>query len=457
VCVLSILLGVLACQIWRWTFAIIDGYGKLNAGKFVELAQSWKLVKPQAWVETDVQSVVTPENGAGQFITPEGVSHTYSVTADALKAANLERLEHVTVQVWIDHARRGDVEVELTSPKGVVSVLARTRRNDEATTGFRGWKFMSMKHWYARPVALAATHSLPTRLTLVTPGFHREEDPTGDWTLKVIDRINPLKNGTFQAWSLQLWGEAIDASKAVPYALPVVEDDNETGDSEGATVSASATEASAEPTATTDAATKVLPKPTANLPSDHAAAPGHSAKPGLADPVLPTDAITSAAAGPIGSQATPDEGTFDGIERLQSSTWVYGALGFIALAGLSGAAFFYLRSRRRRGSFGAGDERGQYGVLGASDEGLSMGILGRSKQRRDGAKASELYDAFGDGTDSENDLDGADEGRGLEYHECVQAALSLAIWVTVLMMPLSSCAMRSSFLDDDDHSPRPST
>lgn len=245
---------------------------------------------------------------------------------------------------------------------------------------------------------------------------HREEDPVGDWTLKVLDRVNPLKNGTFQAWSLQLWGEAIDASKAVPYALPVVDEPEETDDNEDE-ASTSAMEVPIETTATTDAATKVLPKPTANLPSDHAAAPGHSAKPGLADPVLPTDAITSGANDPIGSQATPDEGTFDGIERLRSSTWVYGALGFIALAGLSGAAFFFLRNRRRRDSFGAGDERGQYGVLGGGDEGLSMGILGRSRRQRDGAKASELYDAFGDGTDSEHDSDGGDDRRGLEYHE----------------------------------------
>lgn len=123
-----------------------DGYGKLNAGKFVEFAETWKLVKPQAWLETEIQSLVTPKS-AGEFITEAGISHTYTVSASALKEANFERLEHVTVQVWIEHARRGDVEVELTSPKGITSVLARTRRGDMAKTGFRGWKFMSMKHW----------------------------------------------------------------------------------------------------------------------------------------------------------------------------------------------------------------------------------------------------------------------------------------------------------------------
>jgi kexin len=60
---------------------------------------------------------------------------------------NFETLEHVTARVWIDHQRRGDVEVELVSPNGITSVLARQRRFDSANTGFPGWKFMSMKHW----------------------------------------------------------------------------------------------------------------------------------------------------------------------------------------------------------------------------------------------------------------------------------------------------------------------
>lgn len=83
----------------------------------------------------------------GTFITVDGVKSTFEVTQEMLDESNFERLEHVTARVWIDHQRRGDVEVELTSPNGQLSVLARPRRFDEATTGFAGWKFMSVKHW----------------------------------------------------------------------------------------------------------------------------------------------------------------------------------------------------------------------------------------------------------------------------------------------------------------------
>jgi kexin len=84
----------------------------------------------------------------GTIITEDGISSTFTVTREMLDESNLEKLEHVTARVWITHERRGDVEVELKSPNGIVSVLARARRFDEDTTGFDGWKFMSLRHWY---------------------------------------------------------------------------------------------------------------------------------------------------------------------------------------------------------------------------------------------------------------------------------------------------------------------
>ena len=88
--------------------------------------------------------VPTPK---GTVITSDGVQSSYEVTQEMLDSSNFERLEHITVRVWIEHQRRGDVEVQLTSPGGIKSVLARQRRLDEDASGFQGWKFMSMKHW----------------------------------------------------------------------------------------------------------------------------------------------------------------------------------------------------------------------------------------------------------------------------------------------------------------------
>jgi kexin len=94
---------------------------------------------------------VLDEMRDGAPITRAGVTSATRITREMLAAANVETLEHVTVRVWIRHARRGDVEVELVSPNGVRSVLAGKRSRDVATTGFPGWRFMSVKHWYAAP------------------------------------------------------------------------------------------------------------------------------------------------------------------------------------------------------------------------------------------------------------------------------------------------------------------
>lgn len=158
---------------------------------FVEAAEKWTSVKPQAWFDSpaiflpntsladstraphprsrrssrqeddnvDVPSpdpvigtepvvIVPPPAPVGSLITEEGISSSFEVTSGMISDSNFEVMEHVTVRVWIDHQRRGDVEVEIKSPSGITSVLARQRRFDDADTGFPGWKFMTLKHWY---------------------------------------------------------------------------------------------------------------------------------------------------------------------------------------------------------------------------------------------------------------------------------------------------------------------
>jgi kexin len=119
----------------------------------VMAAQQWELVKPQTWVHMPTvqlaNGTMTPseEMSGGELIVPGGVRSVITVTEDTLKAHNFQTLEHVTVRVWIQHTKRGDVEVELVSPNGVKSVLAAVRKIDTATTGFPGWRFMTVKHW----------------------------------------------------------------------------------------------------------------------------------------------------------------------------------------------------------------------------------------------------------------------------------------------------------------------
>ncbi|WVO14735.1 hypothetical protein L204_102373 [Cryptococcus depauperatus] len=411
-------------------FSYKYGYGKLDAGLFVEAAERWKLVKPQAWYDSPViylpttSSIKTDrasrqeskrkdeptndvktrdlnksdskpdletlhpepeEEPTGSFITESGVTSTYEVTQLMLDDANFERLEHVTVRVWIDHQRRGDVEVEVKSPNSVTSVLSRQRRFDEADTGFTGWKFMSLKHW--------------------------DESPVGTWTIKVKDQVNPEKTGRFVAWSLQLWGECVDSALAKHWT-PAEEgqpDEEQTGSESSAVISQK-------------------PKPTQHLPGDHGDASGEATSPGLGSATSQSKPIMATGTEADQNMTKPtnavdvnaDEGFFSGISNLaSSSSWVVGAGVIVVLFGVGVAAMVYFCSRQRRNLFGfANDGQRARGAYEPVDD-MQMSLLERGKRKLGKGRAEnqgtkDLYDAFGDGPSDESD---DDERAALKYHD----------------------------------------
>lgn len=118
------------------------GFGKLDAWAIVNAAKTWELVKPQTWW-------ASPTAMSGLAMTESGTTSSLTVSAAELQAANFEKLEHVTITVHVVHSRRGNIEVELDSPRGMKSILARPRRFDEDANGMPGWVFMSVKHWCA--------------------------------------------------------------------------------------------------------------------------------------------------------------------------------------------------------------------------------------------------------------------------------------------------------------------
>ncbi len=123
-------------------FSHTYGYGKLDAYRVVESAKVIELLKPQAWLESPWLHVKhkIPEG-------VEGVLSSFEVNEEDMKKANLEKLEHVTVTMNIEHARRGDLSVELRSPTGIVSHLSVVRKLDEAPSGYVDWTFSSVAHW----------------------------------------------------------------------------------------------------------------------------------------------------------------------------------------------------------------------------------------------------------------------------------------------------------------------
>ena len=236
--------------------------------------------------------------------------------------------------------------------------------------------------------------------------IRRGEDPVGTWTITVRDTLNPDKTGRFIAWSLQLWGESIDADLAKPWA-PAEEgqpDEEETG-SEGSVTSIQ------------------KPKPTDHLPEDHGEADGEAHRPGLGG--MPTS-IATADQDEVQPTSEVDGGYFAGIEDLASSPrWIAGAGAIVVLAGAAVGAFFYFRARRRkRNLFGFSNNgdgaRGAYQPVGEED--VPMGLLERGRRRLGGrggtqGGSKELYDAFGDGPSDDSDDERGGENTALRYHD----------------------------------------
>ena len=73
---------------------------------------------------------------------PSGVSDTIAIGAQYSGFS----IEHVEVEFTAAHPRRGDLEVTLTSPSGVVSHLGTVRPGDSAAD-FSAWRFRSVRHW----------------------------------------------------------------------------------------------------------------------------------------------------------------------------------------------------------------------------------------------------------------------------------------------------------------------
>ncbi|KAF2403975.1 hypothetical protein EJ06DRAFT_301304 [Trichodelitschia bisporula] len=171
------------------------GYGKLDAYAIVEAAKTWKNVKPQAWYFAPWIHVKAPVPQGDK-----GLASIFEITEQMLTDANLERIEHVTVTMNVEHTRRGDLSVELRSPSGVVSHLSTSRKTDEAHVGYVDWTFMSVVHW--------------------------GDSGVGKWTVVVKDTIENEHTGTFIDWKLKLFGEARDEKVAKLLPLPGEHDDD---------------------------------------------------------------------------------------------------------------------------------------------------------------------------------------------------------------------------------------
>lgn len=119
-----------------------------------------------------------------------------AITTEACQGKDnfVRYLEHVQAVVTVNASRRGDLNINMTSPMGTKSILlSRRPRDDDAKVGFDKWPFMTTHTW--------------------------GEDPRGTWILEVGFQGDEPQRGVLKEWTLMLHG-----TQSAPYIDQIVRD-----------------------------------------------------------------------------------------------------------------------------------------------------------------------------------------------------------------------------------------
>lgn len=125
------------------------GYGKLDTFAIVERAKTFENVGPQTYLQVSSPRHIRdiPDRSSSSHNKLAKLTDTITITQDMVDGAGISKLEHVTVTVYIEHGRRGDLEILLESPQNIISQLGTPRKFDVSSEGLIDWTFMTVKHW----------------------------------------------------------------------------------------------------------------------------------------------------------------------------------------------------------------------------------------------------------------------------------------------------------------------
>jgi len=156
------------------------GYGLIDTGAMVELAEKWRNVPLQHICQSSVMITdVQIPDGIGDRAR---VSMTSDGCAGTINAVN--HLEHVQCKVSLTYIPRGNIMLVLTSPSGSRSTLLFPRPRDTLGSRFDEWPFLSV-HFFG-------------------------ESAVGTWTLEVMnmgpERTPRPGKGLLHKWQMIWYG-----------------------------------------------------------------------------------------------------------------------------------------------------------------------------------------------------------------------------------------------------------
>lgn len=164
------------------------GYGLMDAGAMVALAERWKTVPPQRICEMPpdtVERMIPNEYGASVefYLDTDGCYGTHR---------SVNYLEHVQAKITLNFNPRGNLRIILQSPAGTSSTLLFPRPRDTYKSSFDDWPFLSVHFWGERPTGR-------WRLTIVNAGTKPVMQPgvLKQWSLVFYGtETDPLRQGT---------------------------------------------------------------------------------------------------------------------------------------------------------------------------------------------------------------------------------------------------------------------
>lgn len=145
------------------------GGGLVDAAAAVSMASTWTPLGPML---EETRSVTTAQ------AIPDNDGTGINISFDLGGIAPM-RVEHATLKLKAAHTFRGDLDIRLISPGGVISSLAVKTPADASLEGYNDWLFSSVRHW--------------------------GESASGVWILNIRD-LAKNDSGTFQSAELRLYG-----------------------------------------------------------------------------------------------------------------------------------------------------------------------------------------------------------------------------------------------------------
>lgn len=161
-------------------FNHLFGYGVMDAGSLVEESMKWKGVPER-------KECVAGEMNGEWRTTTNGEMIELEVDTKACKGSSHEinYIEHVQAYISIQSTRRGDININMTSPAGTESLLLQSRpRDDDNEAGLNNWPFVSVQYWGERPagkwflrVAMKGLNREMAKMTKFKLVIHGTTDP----------------------------------------------------------------------------------------------------------------------------------------------------------------------------------------------------------------------------------------------------------------------------------------